>query len=191
MGTFNISKIHKQIQISSHQYQKLYSTLPQHGTHTWTIQHTPTTWYTYLNYTAHSHNMVHIPELYSTLPQHGTHTWTIQHTPTTWYTYLNYTAHSHNMVHIPELYSTLPQHGTHTCKVLRKYSNASSSYSTKMKCDRLMDGRGAFQYLPSRAFGMVGDNKRLPVCSAKCPLKASATIYIYIHEDLPLYNINI
>ena len=51
-----------------------------------------------------------------------------------------------------------------TCKVSRKYINAFLSYSAKTKrdgqtdgqtdgrTDRQTDGRGALQYLPSRAF---------------------------------------
>ena len=50
---------------------------------------------------------------------------------------------------------------------LRKYINAFLSYSAKTKrdgwmdrrTDRQTDGRGALQYLPSRAFGAAGDKK--------------------------------
>ena len=52
-----------------------------------------------------------------------------------------------------KLYSTPPWPGAHTCKVLRKYSYAFLSYSSKTKRDGRMDGctdvQGALQYLPS------------------------------------------
>ena len=56
-----------------------------------------------------------------------------------------------------------------TCKVSRKYINAFLSYSAKTKrdgqtdgqTDRQTDGRGALQYLPSRAFGAAGDKNIL------------------------------
>ena len=44
----------------------------------------------------------------------------------------------------------------------KKYINAFSSYSAKTKHDGLTDGRGALQYLPSRAFGAAGNKKSLP-----------------------------
>ena len=50
-------------------------------------------------------------------------------------------------------------HGTRKCKILRKYSsNACSSYSAKTKREGQTGGRVAFQYLPSRAFGVAGYN---------------------------------
>ena len=66
---------------------------------------------------------------------------------------------SNNIPSISKLYSTPPCNGARTCKVLRKYINAFSSYSAKTKRDGQTDGRGALQYLPSRAFGAAGDNK--------------------------------
>ena len=63
----------------------------------------------------------------------------------------------------PKLYSTSPWHGVRTCKHSRNYRNATSSYSTKTKCDghRWTDWRTrGFQYLPSRDFGAAGDNNR-------------------------------
>ena len=46
-----------------------------------------------------------------------------------------------------------------TCKVSRKYSDAFSRYSAKTKRDGQIDRQmGAFQHLPPRAFGTVGDN---------------------------------
>ena len=72
----------------------------------------------------------------------------------------NYTAHPHDR----------PWHGARTCKVSRKYINAFLSYSAKTKYDGQTDGRtdrwgggGAFQYFPSRAFGVAGD-KKLSFC---------------------------
>ena len=60
-----------------------------------------------------------------------------------------------------KLYSTPPWHGARTCKVSRKYINAFFSYCAKTKrdgqTDGRTDGRGALQYLPSRAFGTAGD----------------------------------
>ena len=50
------------------------------------------------------------------------------------------------------------------------------SYSVKTKrdrrTDRQTDGRGALQYLPSRAFGAAGDNKR-------CYL---STIFLHVYS---------
>ena len=52
----------------------------------------------------------------------------------------------------------------HVPAVSRKYIDAFLSYSAKTKRNGQTDGqtdrRGALQYLPSRAFGAAGDNKR-------------------------------
>ena len=62
------------------------------------------------------------------------------------------------------IYSTPPWLGVCTCRVLRKYMNASSSYSVKTKCDGQTDRQtGCVSISPSRAFGAAGDkNTYLP-----------------------------
>ena len=78
-----------------------------------------------------------------------------------------------------KLHSTPPPPwlDAHTCK--RKYIYAFSSYSAKTKrdgqTDRQTDGEGALQYLPSRAFGAAGDNKR-----AQLPTSFSYMVQIVI-----------
>ena len=77
-----------------------------------------------------------------------------------------------------KLYSTPPWHGAHTCKVLRKYSNEFSSYNAKTKRDGHDRWMGAFQYLPSRAFGATGDNNELDISVTNAPhscLKSTTT----------------
>ena len=63
----------------------------------------------------------------------------------------NYTAHPHDMVHVPAKF----------------WENTSMRFWVTVRklnvTDRRTDGRGALQYLPSRAFGAAGDNKGL-VC---------------------------
>ena len=65
----------------------------------------------------------------------------------------NYTAHSHDMVHIPAKF----QENTS----MRFWATVRKLNVTDRQTDRQTDGRGALQYLPSRAFGAVGDNKNL------------------------------
>ena len=72
-----------------------------------------------------------------------------------------------NSNNIPSISKTIqhtPWLGARTCKVSRKYSNAFLSYSAKTKRDGQTDGRGALQYLPSRAFGAAGDKKWHEAC---------------------------
>ena len=66
-----------------------------------------------------------------------------------------------------KLYSTPPWHGARTCNVPAKFRENTSMHFrvtvrklnvTDRRTDRQTDGRGALQYLPSRAFGAAGDN---------------------------------
>ena len=59
------------------------------------------------------------------------------------------------MVHIPAQFP------------LRKYINAFLNYSAKTKRDGQTEGWGALQYLPSRAFGVAGDNNILMVSNSR------------------------
>ena len=66
-----------------------------------------------------------------------------------------------------KLHSTPPCHGARTCKVSRKYIKMRfrvtvwklnmTDGQTDRQTNVQMDGWGALQYLPSRAFGAVGD----------------------------------
>ena len=81
-----------------------------------------------------------------------------------------------------------PWHGAHTCKVSRRYSNAFSSYSAKTKrdgqTDGWTDGQGAFQYLPSWAFGVAGDKNR-----SRLNRKQHAQLHVQCHwSSLPSHN---
>ena len=50
------------------------------------------------------------------------------------------------------------------CTYLRSFEKIHQCYSVKTKRDGQTDGRGALQYLPSRAFGAAGDKNVYEFC---------------------------
>ena len=62
----------------------------------------------------------------------------------------NYTAHPHDLVHVPAKF----RENT----AMRFWVTVRKLNVTDRRTDRQTDGRGALQYLPSRASGAAGDN---------------------------------
>ena len=86
----------------------------------------------------------------------------------------NYTAHPHDKVHIPAKFqeNTSMRFWVTVWKLKRDGQT-----------DRQTDGRGALQYLPSRAFGAAGDNKatRSPEISRVQVQKLTPQFLLYIY----------